>query len=322
MWPKLYDLDGPAGTFDVNTYGLLIVLAFSAAFLLVHIRALRVGINPDRLIGTYVAAAFGGLAGGRVGYALTVDTARTFSDPLSLFSCAGFMLYGGIAGGIIAVGLYAVAARIDVWKLADLAGPAILIGIAVGRLGCFFAGCCHGAVAPIGADPTALLPESFPGQMWLSNVFPYLTLEFEQGVGRLHDQPLYPTQLWHSFGCFALVAVLWWLWGRRRFDGQIAALTLMLEPPLRMFTEAFRADERGYFISWSISPELAARLPPGLSQAGSHIDGTVAGVTTSQGIAVLMIVAGAVIYIARRRAGVSAEQPVTAGRGDLLDELV
>jgi phosphatidylglycerol:prolipoprotein diacylglycerol transferase len=322
MWPKLYDLDGPAGNYDVNTYGLLIVLAFSAAFLLVHIRALRVGINPDRLIGAYVAAAFGGLLGGRVGFALTVDAARTFSDPFSLFSCAGFMLYGGIAGGVIAVAAYALAARIDPWKLADLAGPAILIGIAVGRLGCFFAGCCHGAEAPLGSNPTALLPETFPGQMWISDRFPFLALEFEQGVGRLLHVPLYPTQLWHSFGCFVLVGILWWFWDRRSFDGQIAALTLILEPPLRMFTEAFRADERGYFVSWPVSPELAAKLPPGLTQAGEHLGGTVAGITMSQGIGVLMILAGVAMYVARRRAGVSAEAPVRAGRGDLLDELV
>jgi phosphatidylglycerol:prolipoprotein diacylglycerol transferase len=301
---------------------VLIVLAFSAAFLLVHLRALRVGIHPDRLIGTYVAAAFGGMFGGRLGFALTVDAARTFSDPLSLFSCAGFMLYGGIAGGILAVGLYAAAAHIDLWKLADLAGPAIVIGIAVGRLGCFFAGCCHGAPAPVGADPIALLSESFPGQIWLSGVFPFVTLEFEQGVGRIHDVPLYPTQLWHSFGCFALVAFLWLFWERRAFDGQIAALTLVLEPPIRIFTEAFRADERGYIVSWPISPELAAKLPPGFSQAGEQVGGTVAGITTSQGIGLLMILAGVVIYAVRRRAGVSAEQPVRAGRGDLLDELV
>jgi len=322
MWPKLYDLDGPEGNFDVNTYGLLIVLAFSAAFLLVHIRALRIGLNPDRLVGAYVSSALGGLLGGRLGYALTVDAARTFSDPFSLMSCSGFMLYGGILGGVIAVGLYAVAAKIDVWKLADLAGPAILIGIAVGRLGCFFAGCCHGAVAPLGSDPIGLLPESFPGQMWLSDRFPFLTLEFEQGVGRLLDVPLYPTQLWHSFGCFVLVVLLWWLWDRRRFDGQIAALTLMLEPPLRMFTEAFRADQRGYVVSWTVTPKLAAKLPPGLTQAGEHLGGTVAGITTSQGIGVLMILAGLALYAVRRRAGVSAEEPVAAGRGDLLDELV
>jgi phosphatidylglycerol:prolipoprotein diacylglycerol transferase len=322
MWPKLYDLDGPTGTADVNTYGLLIVLAFTAAFLLVHVRARRAGIHPDRLIGTYLAAAFGGMLGGRIGYALTVDAARTFADPTSLLSFSGFMLYGGIAGGVLAVGLVAFVARIDLWKLADLAGPAVLVGIAVGRLGCFFAGCCHGAVAPVGDHPIGLLPETFPGQMWLSDRFPFLALEFEQGVGRLHDVPLYPTQLWHSFGSLALSVFLFALWDRRRFDGQIAALMLVLEPPVRMFTEAFRADERGYVVSWSISPDLAARLPPGLSQAGEHLGVAVAGITTSQGIGVLMMAAGVALYLARRRTGVAVERPVTAGRGDLLDELV
>jgi prolipoprotein diacylglyceryltransferase len=125
------------------------------------------------------------------------------------------------------------------------------------------------------------------------------------------------------FALCTLSAVMAWQWTRRTFDGQTAALTLMLEPPTRMFIESFRADTRGYVVSWQVSAEVAAWLPPGLSQAAATAhEGYVAGITTSQGIGIAMILAGAVIYRVRRKAPRTADAPLPAGPGDLLDELV
>src|SRR5262245_43763901 len=170
MWPDLYAL--PGNGMVLHTYGLCLVLAFSAAFFLVHVRATRIGLLPDRLVGAYVCAAIGGILGGRILYAISVEP--VFTNPLALLSFSGFAVYGGMLGGIVGVGLYAVAAGIDRWKLADLAGPAVLLGMAVGRVGCFFAGCCHGALAPISQHPYGLLPESFPGQIWLDGHWPFV----------------------------------------------------------------------------------------------------------------------------------------------------
>lgn len=66
MWPTLIQVETALGPQPVNSYGLFIVLVFSAAFLLIHARACRAGVNPDRLIIGYVSAAVGGLIGGRV----------------------------------------------------------------------------------------------------------------------------------------------------------------------------------------------------------------------------------------------------------------
>jgi phosphatidylglycerol:prolipoprotein diacylglycerol transferase len=322
MWPDLYAL--PGNGMVLHTYGLCLVLAFSAAFVLVHVRASKVGIVPDRLVGAYVCAAIGGMLGGRILFALAVEPGELLRNPASLFSFSGFAVYGGILGGIVGVGLYAVGAGIDRWKLADLAGPAVLLGMAVGRIGCFFAGCCHGALAPISDHPYGLLPDAFPGQIWLDGHFPFVALQFEQGVTdpELMFQPLYPTQLWSVFVLFTLAAIMAWQWTRRRFDGQTAALTLLIEPPTRIFIESFRADTRGYIVSWPVSPEVAAWLPPGLSQAAGEHHALVAGITTSQGIGLAMMVAGAVIYVVRSRAGRTVDEPVRAAPADLLDELV
>lgn len=328
MWPTLVEVQTAAGPVGVHPYGLFMVLAFSSAFLLIHLLARRTGVNPDRLIPGYVAAAVGGMIGARLLYALAVDPVRTFSNPLSLFSGAGFAVYGGIIGGIVGVALFVRYAKLPVWRIADIAAPGVIIGMGVGRFGCFTAGCCHGAVAPRGDAATPLLAGVFPGgQLWVSSQLPFLTNEFHSNAGNvvrhdLLDLPLYPTQLWSALVLCSLAGLLVWAWKNRRFDGQIAALTLMLEPPTRIFIETFRADHRGYVVSWPVSEAVAAWLPPGLAQAGAELgDATLTGVTTSQGIGLAMIVAGAAMWMARRGTERVVEQPVETGDGDLLEEL-
>ncbi|MEZ4235172.1 MAG: prolipoprotein diacylglyceryl transferase [Myxococcota bacterium] len=320
MWPTLFHIQGAAGPIDVNTYGLFIALAFSAAFLIIHLRARRAGVNPDQLLLGYVAAAVGGMLGARLLYAVSVDWERTISDPMSLLSCSGFAVYGGVLGGAVAVLSWAAANKLPLWKLADLAGPAVVIGNGIGRFGCFFAGCCHGAIAPTPQNPVGLLPAAFTGgQIWLSRTFPFVTLEFHGGVGRIHDVPLYPTQLFEALAYTTLAVFLAWRWTRRKFDGQIIGLALVLQPPIRMISEALRADQRGYVLSWEVSEKVAAWFP-GMSQAGEQLGAHIVGITTSQGIGLLMMVAGAVILVARRHAGVdttAAPEP----EGDLLEEL-
>lgn len=317
MYPTLMQIDTPLGVFSANTYGLCIVLAFSAAFGLVHIFSERVGFHPDRLPGVYVASAVGGLLGGRLLYAIAVEPARTLSDPLSIGSCSGFAFYGGVVGG--ALGVFAVSRvmALHPWKLADVAAPAVVIGHAVGRFGCFFAGCCHGAAAPFDPAAAPLLPEGLlGGQLWLQGSLPFLTSEFHGGVGRILDTPLYPTQLWTVVANFAIVAMLAALFARRRFDGQVAAVALMIEPPSRIIIEAFRADHRGTVLSIPVPEELAALLP-GMAQAGAELGSApVLGLTTSQALGLGGMVLGAAIYATRFRSGVDEEVSVEASEDD------
>jgi phosphatidylglycerol:prolipoprotein diacylglycerol transferase len=322
MWPTITEVQTALGPQPVNTYGLFMLLAFSGAFLLIHVRARAIGINPDRLIPGYVAAAVGGMIGARILYALSVDLDRTLANPASLLSCAGFAVYGGIIGGIIGVAIFVFASKLPPWKMADIAAPGVILGMGIGRMACFFAGCCHGAIAPTPHDPVGLLPQAFTGgQLWLSGTAPFLTNEVHGGVGRLHDVPLYPTQLWAVFVLVPLALFLFWKWPRRRYDGQIAALTLLIEPPTRAFIEAFRADERGYFVSWTVSERVAA-LIPGMSQAGEQLGTQVMGITTSQGLAVVFMSLGAAIWWLRRNTPVDTTVPVPAPEeGDLLEEL-
>ncbi len=305
MYPQL--IENPGGI-PVNTYGMFMLLAFCCSFLLVQWRAPKVGIDPDRLPGVYVAAGIGGIIGARVLYAVAVEWKELLANPAHLFSMSGVAVYGGVVGGALAVLAVARPLSIPIWKLADIAGPSVLIGMSVGRLGCFFAGCCHGAPAPAGGTP--LLPEGLlGGNLHLLSSPPFLTATFDGGVSRLLHQPLYPTQLW-SFALLGLLcATLVAKWRSRAFDGQVAALTLIVEPPVRIFVESFRADERGYSLTFP-APPWVADLFPGLASAGSTPDAAIVGLTTSQTIALAGIALGVAIYALRRNAGVAPEKVI------------
>ena len=310
MFPTLFEAANGLGA---HTYGLFIMLAFCAAFVVTNRLASRVGIHPMRLLPVYLAAGVGGLLGGRILYSLAVEPGLSglLAQPTSLFQASGFAFYGGLFGGMLAVIVVAIPMGIRPWKLSDIAAPAVLMGLGTGRLGCFFAGCCHGAIAPLGDAPVALLSEASPlqGQIWLGSQFPFLATEFHGGVGRILHKALYPTQLWSAAAGLSLCGAMLWLWNHRRFDGQIAALTLMLEPLFRISIEAFRADNRGTVVQWEVSDSVAALLP-GMMQAGTDMDVATMGLTTSQAFGLGMVLVGAMIYASRRNSEMGPETPL------------
>lgn len=320
MHPFLYQAEGASGPLRIPAYGMLILTAFVAAFLLVNHLAKRSGIRPDRMIPLYAASAVGGLIGARVLYILAVEGPATFLDPWKLFSTGGLAFYGGMLGGTAAVLGTARYLQLPGWKLIDILAPALVLGMGIGRLACFMAGCCHGAIAEMDANALALLePGGFlHGQIWVQSSFPYVLTEFHDGVGRLHNEPLYPTQLFQAFTLISLAGLLVALRPLRRFDGMIGGLMLTVEPLLRIFAESYRADERGYVVSWEVA-QIPAWLPPGFTRAGEalpdalgaiHNTPNLVGITTSQFIGLGLMLVGLVVLAVRVGKGVEPETPI------------
>ncbi|MFM2247650.1 MAG: Prolipoprotein diacylglyceryl transferase [Pseudomonadota bacterium] len=285
MHPTLYELNGLA----LHSWGLMVTLAFLGAFLVVHLRAPRVGIDPDRLVPMYMLLVAAGLAGSRVLHFVFAQPADLWADPLILFnpSRGGFAFYGGVIGGVGAGALFARLRGIPVWKLADLGAPTIMLGLAIGRVGCFFAGCCHGAACPAAVESTLLRFDG--GEVLAVAGFPWVALEFNGlGVGRIVDRPVYPTQLFEITTGLGLFAALSAVWARhRRWDGQVLALMLVGYALARTFNETFRGDTvRGLYALGPVT------------------------VSTSQIVAAFMIGLAGVIFVTRRGAGIGPELPL------------
>src|SRR6185295_13470681 len=86
--------------------------------------------------------------------------ARVLSDclaPLRVWD-GGLVFYGGAITGIGVGALYARRRGLAFAPLADLIAPALAIGHALGRLGCFAAGCCYGKACAAGARACVSFP--------------------------------------------------------------------------------------------------------------------------------------------------------------------
>lgn len=315
MHPFLYEYLGGSFPLRIPMYGTMILIAFVSAFALVNNRARRVGIDPDKLYPLYGGAAIGGLIGARLLYVIAVEPAKILANPAALISTGGLAFYGGLIGGMAAVLAVAYYQKLPGWKLIDILAPALVLGMGIGRLGCFFAGCCHGAEAPMG-DASELLGGGFlHGHIFWNTHFPFIYLEFEDGVGRLHNTALYPTQLWSVVSLVSLSAILLALWPVRRFDGMLAGLMFIIEPLLRIFIESYRADERGYVVEWAVQ-SVPAWLPPGFSRAGDvlpdglHAQSAMIGITTSQFIGLGFLLCGIAVLAIRWRTTVAPEIPI------------
>lgn len=290
MYPTLFSWQG----IGVHTWGLMIMLAFLAACLVTSVRAPRVGVDADRLVPLYLVATIAGLGGARLLHFAMAEPELFFEYPWSYFDPdeGGFAFYGGVVGGVLAGALYARIARLPVLKLADVIAPTIMLGLAVGRVGCFFAGCCHGRA--VGLAENGVLLRLPGGSIVTTDGSPWVALEYVKGVGvgAIHGEPLFPTQPWESAGAFVLFGVLSLVWRRwRRFDGQVLAAMLLLYAGLRSFIEEFRGDEiRGLY---ALGP---------------------ATLSTSQIVSIAMLLAAAAVAVIGFRRGLAPEAPVVDDR--------
>jgi phosphatidylglycerol:prolipoprotein diacylglycerol transferase len=149
--------------------------------------------------------------------------------------------YGGFIGGLIASAIF-FWRRPDVpfWRAADICAPAIALGQAIGRIGCFMAGDDYGrpTTAPWAVtftDPTAAQIGGAP-----------------LGV------PLHPVQLYEAAVCLALFGFLVWFARRRHRDGDVILAYTVLYAIARFVLEFFRGDaDRGFVFGGLLSTSQA-----------------------------------------------------------------
>ncbi|KAF4658834.1 hypothetical protein FOZ61_005252 [Perkinsus olseni] len=198
----------------IYVYGLCMATAFMATFSLgqKEITRMQLKIDPSMLL---ICAMVGGVIGARIHYALTWDHSALFALN------TGLSFQGGLIGGIIDTTVYTrYWCHESVGKMLDMLAPLLMLGHAIGKLGCFLSGDgCYGYPTEV---PWAM---SFP-----NGLVPTLT-------------PVHPTPLYEMVTSGSVAAVLW---SRRKRDAPTWTQTsdmLMLLGLTRFFIEDFRTYE-------------------------------------------------------------------------------
>ncbi len=207
------------GNFTIHGYGLMIAIGIVAAYAVAELRARKKGLEDKYIFPLLVWGVVIGFVCAKILYYITIlDEIR--SDPrimLNIFD--GFVVYGGIIGGIAAGYCFCRIKKINFWEYLDLVVPSIALAQGFGRIGCFLAGCCYGVATD---GPLAI---TFTDSQFAPN-----------GVA------LVPTQLYSSAFDFLNFAVLCLLSRKNKVSGRISALYLIIYSVGRFIIEFFRGD--------------------------------------------------------------------------------
>ena len=225
MYPEVLRI----GDFPVASYGLWLAVGMLLALFVAARLGARDGIAKDRIYDIGLWALIGGLLGSKILMLLVEDNVEVLSLD---FLRSGGVFYGGLLGGFFAVVLVVRYYKLPFWKAADAFAPAVALGQAFGRQGCFAAGCCWGDVChlPIGVHFSDLGHE-------------YTGVPVVGPDGA--DLYLWPTQLIESFFMLGVFALLFWMHRRKKFDGQILIIYGFLYSLFRFSIEFIRDDPRG-----------------------------------------------------------------------------
>ena len=130
---------------EIHFYGLFIALGMILGVTVVCLICKKRGLKVDDILLLALYAVPLALIGARAFYIIFETEGYTFVEMLQVWN-GGMVLYGGIIGGAIGVVLYCLIHKKNFFLLADVAVVGLILGQAIGRIGCYFGGCCYGKV--------------------------------------------------------------------------------------------------------------------------------------------------------------------------------
>jgi phosphatidylglycerol:prolipoprotein diacylglycerol transferase len=136
----------------VRGYGLFLMAGVVGAVWLTNLRATKIGLSLDGLMSLSLFTVIGGIVGARLFYVIQKWSELPGSTLMEKlieavkFTEGGLVVFGSFIGGALAVILWSVRRRYRLLVLGDLIVAGLMLGLCLGRLGCFMNGCCYGGV--------------------------------------------------------------------------------------------------------------------------------------------------------------------------------
>ncbi|MDH5510584.1 MAG: prolipoprotein diacylglyceryl transferase [Nitrospinota bacterium] len=235
MYPELLTV----GPLTFHTYGLLVATGFLTGIWWMARLGEQEGISKDDMYDIAFWVVVAALVGSRIFFVI-VNYPQYLEHPLDALKIwtGGLVFYGGLIGAVVAMVVMTRIKKLRLWKLADISAPALALGHSIGRLGCFFAGCCYG------------LKTDLPWAVTFTNVKTIAPM----GV------PLHPTQLYDSFNELSMFLILTALRPYKKFEGQLWWLWLGLYAIGRSVVEMYRGDPRGTVFDGTLTTSQAVAV--------------------------------------------------------------
>jgi phosphatidylglycerol:prolipoprotein diacylglycerol transferase len=257
------------GPLTLTGFGVAVGLGFVIGQVIGQRESVRRGHDPAPIADVVIAAVIGFIIGAKIYYAFLQG------DWHALLSRAGFVFWGGLIGGIAAAWLTLHWKHISFWRIADLAGPGIAAGYAVGRTGCWAVGDDYGTPWP-GGWLAVQFPEGSPPST-VATMSRDFGVQFPPGTNPADVVAVYPTQLFEVAMAMVMFAILWRLRDHEHAEGWLFGVYCALAGIERFTVEFFRAKDDRYFgplssaqlvalaflIAGAIIMQLRSRVGPG-----------------------------------------------------------
>jgi len=222
MYPILFQFTVFGHHMTVHSYGVLLMIAFLASVAWAYRTTIRHAgepgaIDSNDLLDESVWMILAGIFGARILF-VALDWSEYKDHPARWLQIweGGISFHGALFGGLIALIVYCSIKKISVLKFADLVAPAVMVGYAIGRVGCFFNGCCYGGETNV----------------------PWAVRFNDEGHW---TNPSHPTQIYSAILSVFFIFALQRMYERRAFDGQVFCWYMILAAAERFLMEIWRA---------------------------------------------------------------------------------
>ncbi|KAB3533204.1 prolipoprotein diacylglyceryl transferase [Alkaliphilus serpentinus] len=210
---------------EIGWYGIIIATGMLLGVIVATIRAKKEGLHEDTVIDLALFAVPAALLGARLYYVIFNwgYYSKNLQD-IYKFRQGGLAIHGGVIAGVIVGYFYCRYKKIGFWKLADICAPSIILGQAIGRWGNYVNQEAHGG------------PTNLP---W--------------GI-EVNGEMVHPTFLYESLWNFGVFFFLLYFTKKKKYNGQIFVLYIILYSIARFLIEGLRTD------SLMIGPFRTAQL--------------------------------------------------------------
>jgi phosphatidylglycerol---prolipoprotein diacylglyceryl transferase len=270
MHPVLFEIPTPWGNQYIYSYGVMLGLSLLIGWQIVMFFGLRKeDFDRETLANCFLITAVSAIAGSRILYIVT--NLEAFSSPAQWFNLrsGGLVAYGGFLGGALGAWLFLRLKGRPFLGFADVAAPALAMGLSCTRVGCYLYGCDFGARLGDGAPAWLKTIGTFPhwsqfgDKLHGSPAFIHHVEMYYLAPDALQSYPVHPTQIYEVFAGLALFVGTLLLWRRRSFQGQVFLGLVVGYGIWRFFLEYLRDDpERGSAFGFSTSQLISMVLVP------------------------------------------------------------
>lgn len=232
--PFAYSIVG----FEISGFGIGVLFAFLVAQIVCSRELARRGHDPAPIGSLMYWAAAGGIVGAKLYYAILTG------DWDSILSRTGFVFWGGLIGGFLAVSAVVIRKKFGFFRIADVAGIGIAAAYSVGRTGCWAIGDDYGRpwMSPLAVS----FPEGVPPST-VQNMIRHFGITPAAGALPESVLSVHPTQLYEIAMGFAMFAILWRLRNHTHAVGWLFGMYLVLAGLERFLVEFVRAKDDRFF---------------------------------------------------------------------------